>query len=378
MIYLDNAATSYPKAPGVIDCLSDFMRETGANAGRSSYRLARESSRIMYQARKNLSRLLNVSNAECISFTMNTTHSLNIAIKGMLSSGMTVLTSSIEHNSVMRPLRYLESIGKVKVLQFGMQGFEPDWEDLIAKLDSKPDLFVFTAASNVFGIVMPFEKMNVEAKKRGIPVILDAAQALGTIPIDASQFDIVCFPGHKGLLGPMGTGGIYVSENIRIAPLMQGGTGSRSSEEFQPEEMPDRLESGTQNIPGIAGLNRAVRFLLERGVSEIASHKHTLTKALSAGLKEIPEISIHSPESIEQNCGVISITSQKYSISELTYSLDKADIAVRMGLHCAPAAHKTYATYDCGGTVRFSPGFSTTVEEIERTLEIIREKHSGK
>jgi len=375
MIYLDNAATSFPKAPGVSEAVKDFLDNTGANAGRSSYSQARQSSRIIYQARKLLAEILQVTDEERICFTMNATQALNIAIKGLVKPGMTVLTSGMEHNSVMRPLRWLESNSQVKINQFSLLNDAERWQQ---KLAEKPDVIIVSAASNVNGMILPFEEIARNAKKYRIPVILDAAQALGTLPINGNDFDIVCFPGHKGLLGPMGTGGLYISPGLEPESLFQGGTGSRSSEEFQPEMLPDRMESGTANIPGIAGLKAALEFVLKTGINEIQRQKQHILSLLIDGLVTINEIEIHGSLDPTLNAGAISITSSTMTISELALVLDRADIATRMGLHCAPAAHKTLGTFEQGGTIRLSPGYFTTEFEIAETVRILKEIHRGR
>ena len=375
MIYLDNAATSYPKAPGVASAVTEFITSIGANAGRSSYRTARESSRIIYQTRKLLAELLEVSSEERICFCLNTTQALNIAIKGMIKPGNTILTSPLEHNSVMRPLRWLESNQSIIIKQFRIKGYEIDWQHLDGQLAEQPDLLIFTAASNVNGYILPFQEIARRARKRNIPVILDAAQALGSLPVKGDDYDVVCFPGHKGLLGPMGTGGLYVGKNVELDSLIQGGTGSSSSNEYQPEDLPDRLESGTPNIPGICGLKAGLEFILKTGVAGIRERKREITDYLLQNLSAIQEINIHSPLNPEIQSGVVSITSNCRSISELAWELDKAEIASRMGLHCAPSAHKTIGTFKMGGTLRLSPGYFNTKEEIDQVISLLKELH---
>ncbi len=375
MIYLDNAATSYPKAPGVAPAVAEFITSIGANAGRSSYRTAREASRIIYETRKLLAELLETSSEDRICFCLNTTQALNIAIKGLIKPGNTILTSPLEHNSVMRPLRWLESHQAVIIKQFRIKDYEIDWQYLEEQMNKKPDLLIFTAASNVNGYVLPYQEIARRARRRNIPVILDAAQIIGSLPVKSDDYDVVCFPGHKGLLGPMGTGGLFVGKNVEIDSLIQGGTGSRSTEEFQPEELPDRLESGTPNIPGICGLKAGLEFILKTSLITIREKKRSITNYLLQELAAIEEINIHSQLSQEIQCGVVSITSRRWSISELAWELDKAEIASRMGLHCAPSAHKTIGTYNSGGTLRLSPGYFNTKEEIDQIISLLKELH---
>ena len=375
MIYLDNAATSFPKAPGVADAVSRFITDIGANAGRSSYSTARQSSRIIYQIRKLLAKLLNTDNSSNICFTMNTTQALNIALKGIVKPGFKVLISPYEHNSVMRPLRQLESQMNISLDFIEIIDYDIDWQHLQNQLEQKPDLLIFTAASNVNGYLLPYNKIARMAHEFDIPVILDAAQVLGSNPVNAKDFDIICFPGHKGLLGPMGTGGLYVSDSISLLSLMPGGTGSRSSSEYQPDEMPDLLESGTPNLPGLAGLQVSLQFILDTGIDAIAARKLQLTSQLIQELAEIDGIIIHSPVDPKLQAGVVSFTSLRYSISDLAWELDKADIACRMGMHCAPAAHKQLGTYEQGGTLRLSPGYFNTSAEIDSAVKLLKDLH---
>jgi cysteine desulfurase / selenocysteine lyase len=375
MIYLDNAATSFPKAPGVADAVCGFLNDIGANASRASYTSAHESARIIYQTRTLLAKILHTENSERICFTMNTTQALNIAIKGLVKPGFKVLTSPFEHNSVMRPLRWLESRGEISISTFMINQFEIDWQDLEMKLDQNTDLLVLNAASNVNGFILPYPKIARLARTRAIPIILDAAQVIGTIPIHAPQYDVVCFPGHKGLLGPMGTGGLYVAKGLELDTLIQGGTGSSSSHELQPTLMPDRLEAGTPNLPGLAGLHASLKFILSTGIETIADQKRFLTTRLLQGLAALDGINIHSPSQPELQAGVVSITSDRHHVSDLAWKFDQADIACRMGLHCSPSAHKQLGTFSSGGTLRLSPGYFNTTAEIDQVIELLQGLH---
>jgi len=372
MIYLDNAATSFPKAPGVAQAVYDYLNIVGANAGRASYKNAREASGILFETRENLANLIGVKDDSCICFTSNATEALNTVILGAVKPGDRVLTSRMEHNSVMRPLRWLEATHNVKIIQFGLAANgEVDLDEFAEMLELSPDFVISTACSNVSGLIFPYQEMGRLAKESGAKYILDASQLIGMYPFKIDDnMDAVCFPGHKGLLGPSGTGAFYVKDGFQFNPLMFGGTGSRSNEEFQPEFLPDKFESGTPNLAGLAGLNASLEFLLETGISKIRKHKLEIIEQLIKGLEKIDHIEIHSPKNLEKQIGVISITSEKMDISELTAILDKEDIAVRMGMHCAPSAHKEMGTFKLGGTVRLSPGYFTTSEEIERVLEV--------
>jgi cysteine desulfurase family protein len=376
MIYLDNAATSFPKAPGTAAAVSRFLNKVGANSGRSSHPQARESSSIIFNCREILADFFGNLNSDRIIFTSNATESLNIAILGMVMEGATVLTSSIEHNSVMRPLRFLEQTRGIKILKFRADRFGfPDLKDFHEKLKIKPDFLVFSAASNVTGVIVPFEEMSLTASREGIPVCVDGAQLAGSRKIDltGTGIDLFAFSGHKGLLGPTGTGGLYIGEKADPAPIYFGGTGSRSSEELQPSFMPDKYESGTPNIAGIAGLLESVGYINKIGIKTITERENILSELLIKGLKEIDSLAIFSPLGEHEHTAAVSINSSRMSISELTLQLDRKEIAVRMGLHCSPATHRTIGTFEAGGTVRLSPGYFTTEKEIEKTINIIRE-----
>ncbi|MDY6915926.1 MAG: aminotransferase class V-fold PLP-dependent enzyme [Candidatus Cloacimonadota bacterium] len=375
MIYLDNAATSFPKAPGIAKAVYNFLENVGANAGRSSHSSAQKASYIVYETREKLAALLNVKNSEDIIFTMNTTQALNTVILGFLEKGDTVLTSTMEHNSVMRPLQYLKKTRDIDIIQFQCNKFGfPVWKDFLQKIAQKPKLLITTGASNVTGSLFPFSRIAAAAKKQNVTYCLDAAQILGIFPIDIknSGIDIVCFPGHKGLLGPAGTGGFYCNPNINLRPLTYGGTGSKSDSEIQPEFKPDKYESGTQNVAGLAGLNAALDFLFSVSIPKILERKSQITCYFIKKLQQIEELKLVSPTNIEKQLGVLSVISPQLSLSQITTELDKNDIATRLGLHCAPSAHKTIGTLNLGGTIRFSPGYFTTLKQIENTIKILK------
>ena len=374
MIYLDNAATSFPKAPGVPEAVYDFLKNIGANSGRSSHSLARKASSIVFETREKLGQLFNVRDETRIIFTSNATEALNTTIMGLVKEGESVITSSMEHNSVIRPLRVLESVNDVKLWKIKSDKFgNPDLKDFDQLLKKKPNHLIFTACSNVTGTIFPFEEMAEKAKKIGANVILDASQIAGFIPIDfeKSAFDVICFPGHKSLLGPTGTGVFILKEGVDFTPLKYGGTGSRSHLEHQPEFLPDKFESGTLNIAGIAGLNKALEFIEETGMDNIRFQKGNLTNQLIYGLQQFPDLEIFSPIDSKIQAGVISIVPHNMKLSQFTYELDRKEIAVRMGLQCAPLAHQTIGTFNYGGTIRITPGCFNSKEEIEITLELI-------
>ncbi len=373
MIYLDNAATSFPKAPGVAKAVYHYLNSVGANAGRASYKNAREASGILFETRENLANLIGVEDESQICFTSSATEALNTVILGAVKPGDTILTSRLEHNSVMRPLRWLEATKNVKIIQFGLnETGDVNLNEFRTKLKLRPDYVITTACSNVSGLIFPYTNLGRLTKQNGAKFILDASQIIGLYPflIDENM-DAVCFPGHKGLLGPTGTGAFFVKDKFPITPLTFGGTGSRSNEEYQPDLLPDKYESGTSNLAGLAGLNSALEFIMKTGVGSIRNSKSELIDQLISGLQKIDHLVTYSPLDLNKQVGVISITSKKMNISELTLLLDQSEIAVRMGMHCAPAAHKEIGTFKRGGTVRLSPGYFSTSEDIEKVMEVL-------
>ena len=375
MIYFDNAATSFPKAPGVAESVSDFILNSSVNSGRSSYPTAQKTARLLFDTRDKLSELLNIKDSSKIIFTSNATESLNTVIFGCLKEGDTVLTSKMEHNSVMRPLRFLESQNKIKVIQFNSgKDSSFDLEDYKRLLKLKPKLVIITASSNVTGRIYPFYEMAKLAKESNSLFCLDASQYIGMDELDFenSKIDFLCFPGHKGLLGPMGTGAFSMRKGFEINPLKFGGTGSKSDEETQPEFLPDKFESGTMNLTGIAGLNASLDFIKKIEIKNIKKKKKTLLNYLIKEFKKIKDIDLYSPLDIEHQIGVISFIPKKLDIYDLTRILDINDIAVRMGLHCAPSAHKVIGSFTTGGTIRISPGFFTTENEVDELIKILR------
>ncbi len=375
MIYFDNAATSFPKAPGVAESISKFILNDSVNSGRSSYPASQRTARLLFDTRDKLAELLNIEDSSGIIFTANATESLNTVIFGTLNSGDFVLTSKMEHNSVMRPLRYLESINTIKLLQFNSKkDYSFDLEDYKQKLKKNPKLVIVTACSNVTGAIYPFYEMAKLAKQNGALFCLDASQYIGMDEIDVenSEIDFLCFSGHKGLLGPMGTGAFYIREGLDIRSFRYGGTGSKSDKEFQPDFLPDKFESGTMNLTGISGLNAALDFIQKTKIKNIRNKKKTLLNFLINELKKIKNIELYSPLDIEHQIGVLSFIPKNLNISNLTRILDKKDIAVRMGLHCAPSAHKIIGSFSKGGTIRISPGFFTTENEVEELIKVLR------
>ncbi len=376
MIYLDNAATSWPKPECVIEAITRFLHDVGASPGRSGHRLANEAERIRLDAREALGELLGVSNPLRIVFTSNATTALNIAIQGLLPPGSHVVTSGIEHNAAMRPLRMLEQRGvSISVAPCGGDAtmHASALNDLIRP---ETHLIVANHASNVSGTLLPIRQIGELASARGIPLLVDAAQTAGCAPINltADHIDILAFTGHKGLLGPTGTGGLAFREDFDIArlpPLICGGTGSRSEDQVQPDFLPDRYEGGTSNILGLAGLAASVRYVLERGVETIRMHEARLTGRLIDGLARVPRVAIVGPCDPAKQTGIVSFVIDGMPCSEAALVLDEQfDIMCRPGLHCAPLAHRSLGTLP-DGTVRLAPGPFTTEREIDQTISAV-------
>jgi cysteine desulfurase family protein len=375
VIYLDNAASSWPKPDATWQAMEHVMRAVGANPGRSGHRLSIEAGRIIIEAREALAELFGIDDPLRMCFTRNATESLNVAIDGMLQSGDHCITSSMEHNSVMRPLRALEKKGvELTVVSCSPQG-ELNTRDIEKAIQNNTRLIVTTHASNIVGTLMPINAIGKIARAHGIPYCIDAAQTAGAYPIDveAMKIDLLAFTGHKSLYGPQGTGGLYIREGLekKLDPLMRGGTGSRSESQEQPDFMPDKYESGTPNTVGIAGLGAGVRFCLDQDVAHIREKEEGLTRMLIEGLGSIPDVLIHGCGDATKQVAICSFTIRDQSPSEITMELDEEfGIMSRPGLHCAPMAHQTIGTAP-EGTVRLSAGYFTTEEEISAALEAV-------
>ena len=374
MIYFDNAATSWPKPPAVSAALSGYWSDAGGNPGRSGHRMSVAAARIVEKAREALAELFNASDPSRIVFTHNATHALNLALYGLLRPGDRVVTTSVEHNSVMRPLRHLESLGVALTLVGCAPDAMLDLDDLRRALPGA-HLLVTSHASNVAGTLIPVGAVAALAREHGVPYLVDASQTAGSLPIDVQEMglDLLAFTGHKGLLGPTGTGGLYVREGLNLVPLMRGGTGSDSARETQPEFLPDVHESGTLNVAGIAGLAAGVRFLSEIGIEVVRTHERNLVARFLAGASEIPGILLYGPRDPALQCGLVSFNVAGAMPSEAGLILDQSfEIMTRTGLHCAPAAHRTLGTFPAG-TVRFSFGWFNTTAEVETALGALRE-----
>lgn len=374
MVYLDNGATTWPKPQTVYEAMVEAVKDKGANPGRGSHRMAREAGRVIYETREILAKFFNVADPARIVFTSNATESLNLAIKGLLKPGDHVLTSSMEHNAVSRPLKLLEDAGvEVDYLPCSETGLlDPSTVKKAIKNNTR--LVVINHASNVNGTIQPIQEIGKITRESKVTFLVDGAQTAGVIPLDVEKMniDLLAFPGHKSLLGPQGTGGLYIREGIDLIPAREGGTGGNSESPYLPEVLPDRYESGTPNTPGIAGLGAGVQFILSQGLEKIWQHEQQLTQQLIKGFQSIEKVKIYGLQDASQQAPVVSINIGEEGSSEVAFILDKAfDIAVRAGLHCAPLAHRTMGTIN-QGTIRFSIGYFNTPEEIEYTLECVK------
>ena len=368
MIYLDNAATSWPKPETVYQTMDAFLREKGANPGRSGHSMAVAAEKVVEEARVLLAGLFNAPDEKDIIFTLNCTDSLNLALKGLLRPGDHVITDSIGHNSLVRPLKRLEREG------IAVTRLPPNsGEDAVSPLDieraitPKTRAIAITHASNVSGVIQPIEEIGEVAKRHGVVFLVDAAQSAGAIPIDvqATNIDLLALSGHKGPLGPPGTGVLYISKDVELDHIREGGTGTFSESEDQPLDRPHRYESGTPNTVGIAGLGAGVKYVLSEGVEKVRRHELALLERLLGGLAAIPRVTVYGSRETSNRIGVVSFRVEGWNPGEVGAILDQAfDTKVRPGLHCAPAAHKVLGTYP-QGSVRASVGCFNTLDEID-------------
>ena len=395
-IYLDNAATSFPKPEEVPMAVYDYMTKLGTNVNRGGYATAYDTESVVFECRELIGALFHAPDYKNVVFTRNITESMNVVLKGLLHSGDHVIVSSMEHNAVMRPIRQLEKKG----VSFTRVQCESDGSLKPEKLSSclRPDTkaVVMTHASNVFGTMLPIEEVGNFCKENGLVFILDSAQTAGVFPIDMEKMhiDILCFTGHKGLLGPQGIGGFILRDELvlKIEPLISGGTGSLSNVETVPEFMPDRFEAGTPNLPGIFGLHAALNWLRKLGEKSLS--EETTEHCFSAALEKIREHELHLTEEFltlleplekegklkiigkkdtEMRTGVVSIQTLTRELSDTAFQLDtRYGIMTRVGLHCAPSAHKTMGTYPTG-TIRFSFGFANTDKEVKLAIDALKE-----
>lgn len=372
-LYLDNSATSFPKPEAVYQAVDDALRHSGANPGRGGHRMSLDASRLVYEARETVAGFFSIPDASRLVFTSGATESINIALFGLLNPGDHVVTTAMEHNSVLRPLRHLEESGVlVTVVDADPTGYVTA-EAIGAACQDATRLVAMTHCSNVTGTMLPVEAVAALCKSRDLLLLVDAAQTAGHFPINVNDLgvDLLAFPGHKGLFAPPGIGGLYVREGVNLRPMIYGGTGGQSEQDGMPEQMPERLESGTLNTPGIAGLKSGVEYIQDVGLESIVKHEKHVLGLLVNGLRSIPGVTVYGPVGSSRHGGAVSFTCLNRDSSEIGFLLDQEyDIMVRVGLHCAPGAHRSIGTFP-EGTIRVSPGYFTTTGQIESFVQAV-------
>ena len=378
-IYLDNAATTFPKPEAVYAAVDNYSRRNGAAIGRGSYRATIEATAVVQRCRKQIAELLGAEGPERLIFTFNCTDSLNLALHGLLRSGDHVVASQVDHNSVLRPLRELHRILGVEVTHVPADSTgKVDPAEVRRALRPNTRLVSLIHATNVTGTIQPIADVGEIAHQAGALMLVDAAQTAGHLPINLKDLpvDLLACPGHKGLLGPLGTGVLYLRPGVetQLASFRQGGTGTRSEDDIQPETLPDKYESGNHNAPGLVGLEAGVSWLAERGVTAIHQHEQTLIGQLLEGLSRIPGVRQFGPDRAKDRVGVVSISVTGFDPQAVAAILDQSfGIEVRAGLHCAPGVHRAIGSFELGGTVRLSVGPFTTAAEISAAIEAIEQ-----
>lgn len=383
-LYLDNAATSFPKAPGVYEAMARYGTQIGASPGRGGYHEARQGAAVLGECRRLVARLVNAPDPDQVVFTLNTSDALNMAIKGLVfhrlrtdpDARIHVVTTAMDHNSVLRPLN---ALGAMLPGLFRWTRVPVDAEgiahpaEISAAMTDQTVLVAVVHASNATGAIQPIGQIGAACRARGVPFLVDAAQSVGHLPVDVQRdaVDLLAFPGHKGLLGPLGTGGLCIAPGMeeRLDTLREGGTGSSSELDTQPTDLPDKYEPGSHNTVGIAGLHEGVRYVLDRGVDRIRQHEVALSERFIAGLDEIPGVRLVGPRDPQRRVPVFGLVFDGIDPGEAADVLERDHgLLVRAGLHCAPGAHESMDTARLGGTVRVSFGPFTTPAEVERTL----------
>ncbi|MDA8124201.1 MAG: aminotransferase class V-fold PLP-dependent enzyme [Deltaproteobacteria bacterium] len=378
MIYLDNAATTWPKPESVYREMDRFFRLSAANPGRSGHRMALAAEQAIERTRLALARLFNIADPNRIAFACNATDALNTALKGLLRPGDHVVTSSVEHNSVLRPLKGLEKRGVTVTKVAASPAGWIDPNAIARAIGPETRMIVTTHVSNVTGTIEPVAAIGALARQRNLLYLVDGAQSAGTLPIDlaALPVDLFAFTGHKGLFGPPGTGGLCIGERVAMkdfSTLREGGTGTRSEEELQPSELPQRFEAGTPNTVGIVGLGAGVEFLVDRGVANVREQETLLMDRLAAGLRKISALTVYGPEAAQERGAVVSFNVAGWRPADLGTILDQRfAVACRTGLHCAPEAAKTIGAFPLG-TVRLSLSIFNTAEEIDLVLGYVKQ-----
>lgn len=373
-VYFDNAATSNPKPPAVAKAMLQALEQFNANPGRSGHSAALRAAHCVYETRKGLAEFIGAEDSACVSFQFNCTDALNLAIKGSLKRGAHVVSTMLEHNSVLRPLSELSCRGEISLTLVSPR---PDGlvhpEDIARSLRGSSRLIAVTHASNVTGAIQPVAAIARLAREKGVPCLIDGAQALGMQPVDVGRLGctMYAFPGHKGLLGPQGTGGLYVRKGYALRPFREGGTGTDSDSMMQPTEPPECYESGTLNLPGIAGLGAGIAYV-NQNRNRILMHERELCTALYEGIRSMPEAIVYSPSAEAARSGIVSFNIGDLSSSETADALSRKGFAVRGGLHCAPGAHRHLGTLQ-RGAVRASIGHENSFEEVDALLRALRE-----
>lgn len=374
--YFDHAASSWPKPPAVLEAMNRCLIEASANPGRGSHQMAVKASRVLFETRSALAKLLKIKNPNDISYALNTTMALNQAIKGFVKEGDHVICTNVEHNSVRRPLEYMRQRNGVHItyVEADLKG-QVDVQNVVNAIQSNTTLVVCNHSSNLLGTILPVDQIAEAIRGKGIRLLVDAAQTAGIIPIDVQRMgiDMLAFPGHKGLLGPQGTGGLYLHPELELEPLLHGGTGSQSEEINQPSVRPDRYEAGTPNTVGIAGLKEGVKLLLNEGVEAIHTKEWRQIQTLMEGLQSIEGLKLLGPDLGEPKTGIAAFILDRADCSEVAFIMDQSfGIAVRSGYHCTPLAHEAAGT-KATGAVRASIGYYTTDDEISDFVAAMRE-----
>jgi len=381
-LYVDNAATSFPKPAAVTEAMADYAQRIGASPARGAYAEAKEAGRLVRQCRERLVALFNGESADQVVFTLNTTDALNLAIRGLVRDGDHVITTAFDHNSVLRPFNALAERGiatQTRVACDPATGLvDPD--DIAGAIQSNTRLVAIVHGSNVTGTLQPMREIGQICRERELPLVVDAAQTLGHVPIDVQRenIDLLAFPGHKGLLGPLGTGALYIRSGLerQLQTIREGGTGSISETPVQPDFMPDRFEAGSHNAIGLIGLSEGVQWLLDQDVENLWQHEQALIDRMLTWLNEtdMPGLTLYGPNIRDHRCGVFSIRIDSYDQPlHLSERLEKQfGVLTRSGVHCAPLAHETLGTRDLGGTTRFSFGPFLTEADVDRIGEAVQ------
>ncbi len=372
MIYLDNGATSFPKPGGMIEVMDDCMMNYCGNPGRSGHRMSMKTGEMVYRARKQVAALFHIKDPSRLIFTGNTTESLNLALRGFLHEGDHVVTTAMEHNSVLRPLKALEGWGVSHTIVSADREGHVTSQSISRAIGENTALIVVAGASNVTGTIMPLEEIGKIAVERHIPLLVDGAQCAGCMDLDVERLGIsmLAFPGHKGLMGPLGTGGLYVGENIDLQPLLYGGTGTASKSRLQPLDYPEGFEAGTINAPGIIGLGYSASILQKIGVEAISCYERELIRQFDEAVQNMEQVDLYGPVP-EEKTGISLFNIRGVGCEDVAEQLSRRfGIAVRGGYHCAGLAHKMIGTWD-QGAVRLSVGPFNTRKDIKKAVDAV-------